>query len=676
MHRTLILLATTCLATQVYAQPPAPVGGDMSNTTVKPTGGTVARKLADITADKISVLAFTGVKADGQIFDSKCSITNGTATVTCTGTAFASTDVGKSALLRGMGTAGGITPTTISAVTDATHVTLAVSATADVTNGSMIVGTDSTAGIAAAIAWAQTNKEVLWFPAGLYWLASSSTAIALRDVSLMGPGNGNAAGQHYTGAVLMVSNQASSQFTLSANVVWDGLTVFYPAQAGLTPTPIVYPYLFECATTPQACVTTTFSNFNFINPYILLGVTSTTSPSAIGRVSFTSGWGYCVFSCFYMLAGGADVLNIGRETYWAQGAYPDSSTGNAYLPKWTSLNGEWLHVDVGAATYNSVDGVIINPYIIHGYRYVVRVISGLLSASITPNYADGTPTVLSVEGVSGYNGTVTIPGWIYGHHQYDSTLLPNTFQFSCAGGVGVDINIVGNYSKYSGGNFIDNTTGSCINSLNVVGNLIHNFGASDTVGSYYGIKLVGSGTRAVNISSNVFDVVNHPGSTHRPVYMAHCNGVANIAGNTFRNGLNMVTDACTETSNAQLIVSGNVSSGTSAATSMLVSNVHSPLVINNLWDKSFPSTISAAMGGGGRAIACLQDWHDCLITVGAAPTGTGTVDFPWTQSAAPVCTVQDTTTAVQLLVATTTTQAVITGAMVASDKIVLRCTGY
>ena len=68
MHHAVIrlatLLAALLVALPVYAQPPAPVGGDMSNTTTKATGSSAARKLADRAADWLNPLDF-GAVGDG-----------------------------------------------------------------------------------------------------------------------------------------------------------------------------------------------------------------------------------------------------------------------------------------------------------------------------------------------------------------------------------------------------------------------------------------------------------------------------------------------------------------------------------------------------------------------------------------------------------------------------------
>lgn len=64
-----IALALALLwAPQARAQVPAPVGGDMTNTTVKATGATTARKQGDRAVDMLTPLDF-GAKGDGTTDD-------------------------------------------------------------------------------------------------------------------------------------------------------------------------------------------------------------------------------------------------------------------------------------------------------------------------------------------------------------------------------------------------------------------------------------------------------------------------------------------------------------------------------------------------------------------------------------------------------------------------------
>lgn len=123
-----------------------------------------------------------GAQRDGRSV-TDAAITNATATLTSATAAFTSADVGKYVKVRGAGTGGngGELVTTISAVTNATTVTLAASASATVTGARATLGTDDAAAIESAIGDAVTQAvaaktyyaEVVFSP-GLYVVARAA----------------------------------------------------------------------------------------------------------------------------------------------------------------------------------------------------------------------------------------------------------------------------------------------------------------------------------------------------------------------------------------------------------------------------------------------------------------------------------------------------------------------
>ena len=114
MHRALILAAALLLAA---AQVPAPVGGDMSNTTVKATGGTTAIKQADRAAERINVKDF-GAKGDANGWQDG-TMAAGSSTLTSALATFTAADVGKAIAIFGSGTAAAAQPGTITSVNSA-----------------------------------------------------------------------------------------------------------------------------------------------------------------------------------------------------------------------------------------------------------------------------------------------------------------------------------------------------------------------------------------------------------------------------------------------------------------------------------------------------------------------------------------------------------------------------
>lgn len=110
-----------------------------------------------------------GAKGDARKFATGGSITTGTATLTLTGATFTAADVGKLIYVLGAGAAGAVLSTTISAYTDATHVTLAANAGTTVADTSVIYGTDDTAAINAVLSNMQNyGVNELLLPFGSY----------------------------------------------------------------------------------------------------------------------------------------------------------------------------------------------------------------------------------------------------------------------------------------------------------------------------------------------------------------------------------------------------------------------------------------------------------------------------------------------------------------------------
>ena len=250
-----------------------------------------------------------------------CSVAQGSTAWSCPGSSFVSTDVGKYALIHGAGASGAALQTTITGVTDATHITVAAAATTAATNvANNIYGTDDTAAVAAAIGATSATNACLNFPAGTYWLASSSTTIPLAHACLKGAGAVEFQ-QPYTqtGSSLFISNTTTSQFTVGVAVNINNITVFYPGQDGYSATPITYPALFEAASSGMG--NTNFDNLVLVNPYTM--IYSSASDGTLGRVFLHGVHAYCIKYCFDMLNGAADLISIDSTSMFSPGWYQD-----------------------------------------------------------------------------------------------------------------------------------------------------------------------------------------------------------------------------------------------------------------------------------------------------------------------------------------------------------------
>lgn len=122
-------------------------------------------------AGTVSVASY-GATGDGSSVTGNVTISSGSPALAVTGASFVATDVGKCIMVPGAGAAGATLATTILAVTDPEHVTLATNAGTALGAVSTFVsyGTDNAIALAnAATAWkAMSPLPTLVFPAGIY----------------------------------------------------------------------------------------------------------------------------------------------------------------------------------------------------------------------------------------------------------------------------------------------------------------------------------------------------------------------------------------------------------------------------------------------------------------------------------------------------------------------------
>lgn len=117
-----------------------------------------------------------GAKGDG-IAIYNCSITTGTAALACSTATFTSADVGKAIEVDGAAASSGNLVTTISAFTDATHVTIGTNASTTTSTANVVYGTDDSAAIQTLINTLNSAAGgTLFFPNGLYILAGTPSA--------------------------------------------------------------------------------------------------------------------------------------------------------------------------------------------------------------------------------------------------------------------------------------------------------------------------------------------------------------------------------------------------------------------------------------------------------------------------------------------------------------------
>ena len=287
---------------------------------------------------------------------------------------------------------------------------------------------DDTAAIQAAITSAQSNGGVVFFPRGQYRVTTGN--ISVSGITLEGCGTPEfASGYDNNSSVILLDSTTTTPFVLGLGWNISGLTFFYPNQDGTTVTPIVYPPLFTGTYVGGAVM----NNVTVVNAY---QVFKFTSGIAIGDFRLDQCRMYGIDKVFWFLQGAPEVINV-SNCFFSYGIYVPASTPNTYLRDYTSLNGEFMRIDVAASSHTSVDGFNLNQSLVFGYRYGIRVLSGNLSVStINNNWFDGVSTALSIESPGFTAGTRWTGNYHYSYRVgFTNTSYP-TMSFSASGGGG------------------------------------------------------------------------------------------------------------------------------------------------------------------------------------------------------------------------------------------------
>jgi len=517
--------------------------------------------------------------------------------------------------------------------------------------GRFLYGTDDTAAITAAVTGAAGKKLI--FPAGGYWLASATTAIALNSIAIEGTGK---TGFNYpfvgNGSWLVISNKTSATFNGMSGVSWDGLNVYYPEQDNSTVTPITFPALFESA----QFVNDSFQNFRIANAWNGWNVL-TGAGNGWGRVFFDNIDAYCVDKCFSFANGQADFFMVGPRNYFGPGGFDGGAVaGPANLARYTATSGEFIHIDIAAGTKTTMDGITLVGMGVNGMAYGLRVLSGTINVStITGVNFDQTLTPLSVEGsTASIVTTAWTGGEIYSTNNFDTSLTRAVFNLATQAATS-SLLITGTKVSFALGSVVS-ITGTGITTLTVTGNEILNYGKSSTVGTYTGVNVGAGGAGLATISGNTIACNRTTTST---IYGINSTGaasyIADITGNTLKTcsfAMNIAGSA------GRHNVSGNGSVSTVGAASLTDSSTSAGLLMQgvNAWDK-IPTTRAPTVtscGSGSPTVATNASWQRGSVVIPTVATGC-TVTFPATLSYAPFCTINISSSAITAAVTSTST---------------------
>ena len=235
-----------------------------------------------------------------------------------------------------------------------------------------------------------------------------------------------------------------------SNVSMDNLAIYYPELDNSQATPTVFPPTFEDST----ILNDSFGRLRVLNSYDLFKVDP--GGSGWGRVFIDNTLTYCVDKCFWWLNGAPDTIQLGPSNYFGQGAFGSTpNSGPAYLSRYTEASGALAVIDVSGGAYKSVDGFIFTGGLVQGYRYGIRVLSGLMDVSNFANVNwDQVGSVLSVEGTGQVITTAFTGGEFYSINVWNPAQSLPVFNFAASSANPSSISISGVHSSYSQGSFI------------------------------------------------------------------------------------------------------------------------------------------------------------------------------------------------------------------------------
>lgn len=568
-------------ASTVTGCPFAYVNGVCTPSTVDLTNGDAIDMRA------LGVVADGYAAADAVISASSTSMTS--ASRNCQ-----SPDAGKIVVIAGAGAASAPLHTTVVSCSGSTYILATAASTAVAANtnaASWAIGTDNSPTLASAVS-AIGGTHRLIAPVGEI-LLDAGTTVPLNYLNVEGanvPQNrtaalGKAAAQ---GSTFLITGQSASPFTIFKSSSIAGVSFFYPAQAGVTSTPVAYPPLLVDTGTSSAS-DFTFNRSNCVNCYDFFTQTNAAVPLGAFRI---------IHSNIYSVRRDFTLSNVGEQVYTEDDIFNPSvyaavnGSGNEYLGKWTIANGSHVYVigngtsSVCSTTVAEIQegpGVVVN-----GKAIVWDVESGHLDETQFSTAADA-----NQDGQMLYvapAGLVTDTTWSgVGIANGAYSIAPSAYAFdmegTCGSAVG-DLKVNGHLGSMNWGVF------------NVAGTNMRQVSLNPIEVNGYGIGLDGAPSSPiyyadinnqnviVNMSgSNVYSFYNT--ANYEGVYVVNAKSVS-VVGLTLYN-----TYAAFDFSSyasGQVNITGNSAistGGTYSILGSLLANVH--VDISNVFDKPNPT---------------------------------------------------------------------------------------
>jgi hypothetical protein len=374
---------------------------------------------------------------------------------------------------------------------------------------------------------------------------------------------------------------------LSVNAAAGTIAVESPLTAALAAgatfsfwAPAVYPPLLAPAPGGQL-VDLTFERNVVINAYDFIGLPPSTAGAGDWRISENRI--YAVHHAFDLTGGMGETTQVNNNmfTYGIYGSVALTAPG--YLARWSGLNAEWIHVDVGN---NLVDGMVTSGNLVHGFRYGERVISGVLDLfQGIGNLYDGVATILSVEGAAGYvgeqyGGTHTTGVFDPVTGSFQAQLLLPGISFTQSGPVRAKFDDMG--VGYSAADAID-ITGTGPTAITFFGDIFENYGLG-TITDAWGVNCTNP-----NADLAISSVFKGTGRGNQDGLALSGCGAATVTGNVF-DGMKIAVIAY---SGGRASIVGNTTSGTTGGASLLQfsANFATLEIANNVWDTPGPTHV-------------------------------------------------------------------------------------
>lgn len=335
----------------------------------------------DVTMAGIDVVMDGYTAADGMTTASSTTFTS--ASSICS-----PADTGKVIVIAGAGPSSGVHQTTISGCSGSNYI-LAAAAVSSISATQWSKGSDNSVKLNAAVS-AYKNKR-LCFPAGQALILS--TTIVLDHITLCGQAVpqrrtapfGESANQ---GSTILVASTSTQPFTIKQSVEINGLTFFWPGQAGVSVSPLVYPPLFKDDGATQ------LSDFkvqdsSFINAYDLF--TQHPNNVVMGNMRFLNTQA-AVFHRAFSISSVGETIYL-TSTLWNPSVYAASTlTPPQYLTKWAQQYGSFIY-SFGSGTTSTCSntvggGLNISATTINGFATVFDVQTGHLDESAISSDSD------------------------------------------------------------------------------------------------------------------------------------------------------------------------------------------------------------------------------------------------------------------------------------------------